>query len=361
MSDVLRIASRKGLFTGRRRRDGWHLAAPAFLGEPVSAALVDRRDGALYAALNLGHFGVKLHRSEDDGTTWEELPAPAFPPELAVGENPPTVQMIWTLVAGGAAEPGLLWAGTLPGALFRSSDRGQSWTLVRSLWDQPERAEWFGGGYDKPGIHSIHIDPRDVRHLTLGVSCGGVWKSGDGGATWQVAGKGLRAAFMPPDLAFKPQVQDPHRLAHCAADPDRVWCQHHNGIFVSADGGATFAEVDPPPAPSGFGFAVAAHPTDPDTAWFVPAVKDECRVPVGGRFVVLRTRDGAESFEQLAAGLPQETSYDLVYRHALDVDAEGRRLAMGSTTGNLWTSDDGGESWRLASGHLPPIAQVAFG
>ncbi len=92
----------------------------------------------------------------------------------------------------------------------------------------------------------------------------------------------------------------------------------------------------------------------------MPAVKDELRVPVDGRLVVTRTRDGGRTFETLSEGLPSP-SWDLIYRHALDVDATGDRLAMGSTTGNLWLSENGGERWTQLSSHLPPIAQVAFG
>jgi hypothetical protein len=195
--------------------------------------------------------------------------------------------------------------------------------------------------------------------LTVGVSCGGVWKSDDRGATWRLAGRGLRNAYLPPERAYEGHTQDPHLIAACPADPDVVWCQHHNGMFRSTDGAETFVEIDPP-APSAFGFAVAPHPADPLTAWFVPAVKDECRVPVDGRLVVTRTRDGGASFEALGGGLPAAASWDLVYRHALVVDATGERLAMGSTTGNLWVSNSGGERWADVHGHLPPIAQVAF-
>lgn len=359
MTHHLHVASRKGLFRFERRNGAWHADSPAFLGEPVTAVLVDPRDGAVYAALRLGHFGVKLHRSDDGGTTWTELAPPAFPAQPEGASDPPTVDMIWTLVSGGPHEPGVLWAGALPAGLFRSGDRGKTWSLVESLWNVPERAEWFGGGYDHPGIHSIHVDPRDRRALTVGISCGGVWKSADAGGTWSLAGTGLRAEYMPPGRADDRAIQDPHRLAHCAADPDTVWCQHHNGIFLSRDGGVTF-ETIAPVAPSAFGFAVAAHPHDSDTAWFVPAVKDECRVPVDGRFVVTHTSDGGRSFETFSAGLPQGRTYDLVYRHALDVDAAGECLAMGSTTGNLWVSEDGGRRWRPVDANLPPIAQVTF-
>jgi hypothetical protein len=187
-----------------------------------------------------------------------------------------------------------------------------------------------------------------------------VWKSDDAGETWRVAGHGLRNDYLPPDQAYEPGVQDPHLIAPCPADPDVVWCQHHNGIFKSEDGAETFAEITDV-KPSVFGFAVAAHPADRQTAWFVPAIKDEKRVPVDGRLVVTRTRDGGKSFEVLSEGLPRSGCYDLIYRHALDVDSSGERLAMGSTTGGLWVSDSGGERWALVSAHLPPIAQVAFG
>lgn len=356
--DILDIATRKGLFRLRRGAAGWAIEGPpAFLGEPVSALLTDPRDGTRYAALRLGHFGCRLHRSADGGATWTEIAAPAYPKSDAA--DAPALDMIWELVPGGADQPGLIWAGTLPGGLFVSRDRGESWALVETLWEKPERARWFGGGYDHPGIHSILVDPRDCRRLTIGISCGGVWMSEDGGDSWRQGGHGLRADFLPPDQAMDPVSQDPHRLAACAADPDRVWCQHHNGIFVSSDRGHSFTEATGV-KPAHFGFAVAAHPADPDTAWFVPGVKDECRVPVDGRLVVTRTRDGAASFAALAGGLPTGPSYDLVYRHALAVDATGARLAMGSTTGNLWLSEDGGENWALVSGHLPPVHALAF-
>lgn len=359
MSETLYAATRKGLFTMDPGAAGWGIARTSFLGDPVTALLPDPRDGTLYAGLNLGHFGVKLHRSEDGGASWKELPTPAFP--AASGDKEaPSVSLIWTLAAGGPDQPGLLWAGTLPGGLFRSADRGESWSLVESLWHVPERREWFGGGYDDPGIHSICVDPRDSRTLTVGVSCGGVWTSADGGESWTLGGTGLRADYMPPNLADDRHIQDPHLLARCEAAPDRLWCQHHNGIFRSDDGGGNFIEITAA-TPSAFGFAVAAHPADPDTAWFVPAVKDECRVPVDGRFVVTRTKDGGESFEALSDGLPQGAAYDLVYRHALAIDGTGGRLAMGSTTGSLWGTDDGGESWMLASANMPPINQVIFG
>lgn len=359
LADTLLVSTRKGLFLWRRGRRGgpWKIARTAFLGDPVSITLHDRRDGTLYAALNLGHFGRKLHRSEDGGQTWQEVAAPAFPKQEGKPDAP-SVELVWALEPAGADQPGALWAGTIPGALFRSPDRGATWELNTALWNHPDRARWMGGGYPQPGIHSLCVDPRDSRTVRLAVSTGGVWITRDGGATWSVGGKGLRAEYAPPDQAYDPVMQDAHHMVQSPSRPDVLWLQHHNGIFASQDGAASWSEYKA--QPSSFGFAVAVHPEQPGTAWFVPAVKDERRYPVDGRMVVTRTDDFGASFRALGKGLPQKDAYHLVYRHGLDVDGSGDGLVMGSTTGALWASENGGKSWETLSTDLPPIYAVRF-
>ena len=295
------LSTRKGLFELGHDGAAWRVGASHFLGEPVSFTLHDARDGTLYAALNLGHFGVKLHRRDAGSAGWTEIAAPAYPAKPAGSADPVewTNQLVWSLAAGGAGQPGVLWAGTLPGGLFRSGDRGASWQLVRALWDVPQRAEWMGGGNDVPGIHSICVDPRDSDHVLVAVSCGGVWQTTDGGASWQVSATGMRADYMPPELADNEAVQDPHRVVRAGGSPDVLWCQHHNGIWRSADGGRHWDEIKGAPG-SSFGFAVAVHPRDPATAWFVPAEADQRRIPPGAALAVNRTTDGGHSFERIA-------------------------------------------------------------
>ncbi len=356
MTDRAWLATRKGLIELRRQGHAWRIAHTSFLGDPVSMLLPPQPDGSMLAALNLGHFGVKLHASRDGGRQWAELAAPVYPSQPPDATGPAwKLGMVWSL----AAAHGTLWAGTLPGGLFRSADMGAHWQLVESLWNLPERLAWFGGGYDAPGIHSICPHPTQPGELLLGVSCGGVWATLDDGATWALRTQGLHADYMPAEQADDGATQDPHCIAACPVAPDVLWCQHHNGIWRSADRGRQWHGVTAPR--SSFGFAVAVHPSDPATAWFAPAVSDQCRVPVGGALVVNRTRDGGASFETLADGLPAADCYDLVYRHGLAVADDGQHLLMASTTGGLWASGDGGDHWQTVSTTLPPVYAVRFG
>ena len=356
-SDRAWAATRKGLFELRRDEQGWQVHRVSFLGDPVSQVLPPRTDGRMLAALNLGHFGVKLQASDDAGATWREVSTPTYPAQPEGAEGPPwKLVQIWSL----EADHGTVWAGTLPGGLFRSSDFGASWSLVQGLWDRQERLQWFGGGYDVPGIHSICPHPAREGEVLVAISCGGVWVTRDDGQTWALQADGMRAAYMPPEGAGDPNIQDPHRVVRCRARPEVLWCQHHNGIWRSTDNAASWQEVTTAPV-SNFGFAVAVHPDDPDTAWFAPAKADERRVPVDAALAVTRTRDGARHFETLREGLPQSQCYDLVYRHGLAVADDGRHLLMGSTTGGLWASDCAGERWQTVSLNLPPIFAVRFG
>ncbi|MBM3607984.1 MAG: exo-alpha-sialidase [Alphaproteobacteria bacterium] len=366
MSKRILVSIRKGLFTVERCGSGsWRIVNADFLGDNVSLAIACRRSGSRYAALDHGHFGVKMHRWDDD--VWSEIATPAYPPkpegleELDMWGRPipwSTVR-IWALTQGGADQPGVLWCGTLPGGVFRSNDHGNSWLMCRSLWDHPKRTQWTGGGADLPGVHSICVDPRNSNHVSIAISTGGIWFTGVGGDNWRLHGEGMRAEYVPPDLAHDPLSQDVHCLAQCQAQPDVMWVQHHNGIFLSHDGGRNFKEITEV-KPSAFGFPVVVHPLDGNTAWFVPEIKDERRIPVGGRLCVTRTRDGGKTFETLTRGLPQEHAYDIVYRHAFDISSSGEWLVMGLTTGGLWISENEGDDWIEVTHTLPPVYATRF-
>lgn len=307
------MATRKGLFSFVRGPggEGWATERVSFLGDAVSMVFHDTRDGAqgsLYAAAQ----PEGQVETFSDGKPW-----------------PWRVEQIWALERGAVDVE--LWCETIGGGLFRSRDRAASWELSRSLRDHPQRKAWLGSGADLPGIHSICLHPQDARSSMIGVSCGGVWRTNDDGASWERSADGMFADYMPPNLRSEPSIQDPHRIVQCPSAIDRVWCQHHNGVFRSDDGGRTWNEVANV-KPAVFGFAVAIHPTDPDTAWLIPAVEDETRVPVDAKVVAARARDAGKTWQVLDRGLPAPPAYDLAFRHALDVDEKGDRLAFGSTT-----------------------------
>ena len=110
----------------------------------------------------------------------------------------------------------------MPGGLFRSRGRGESWEMIRPLWDMPERNKWMGGGADIPGIHSICVDPRASQSVRVAISCGGVWVTHDGGETWKQSAHGMRFDDGPPDFAENPETQDPHREEQVPSPVDHL-------------------------------------------------------------------------------------------------------------------------------------------
>lgn len=351
------IGTRKGLFRLEKRRDGWHLSNPSFLGVSVTNACSDPRDGSVWALLDHGHWGPKLQVSRDGGATFEERTCPGFPEGCVhdsldefggVRKGPASVKRLYTLVPAGPEE-GSYWCGTDPGGLFRSDDGGSTWRLNEPLWRLRNAHNWFPGG---GGImlHSILVQPGRPGRIHVGVSCGGVYETADGGATWEPRNSGVRADFLPDP--YPPYGQDPHRLERSGADPEVLWQQNHCGNFRSTDGGRTWTDVMPG-HPLAVGFAIALDAGDPGRAWTVPMDSDERRVAREGALVVCRTDDCGRTWTELRRGLPQRHCYDLVFRHALA--AKDNHVLFGTTCGNVFMSSDRGDHWERLDAWLPPV------
>lgn len=200
------------------------------------------------------------------------------------------------------------------------------------------------------------MDPRNPERVLVAVSTAGVLETTDGGKTWRGRNEGMLGDYLPNPAA--PWGHDPHFVDLCRGAPDHVWQQNHSGVFYSNDGAASWKKVSAPKQGVHFGFPVAVDAHDGKTAWLVPGRADNERMAIDGGLFVARTGDGGETWEQLREGLPQEHAYDVVYRHALD--ARENRLAFGSTTGNLYVSEDRGERWQVVGHNLPPIYSVRF-
>ncbi len=354
----LLLGTRKGLVVYHLQEDGsWQYQRTEFIGIPVSLATIDPHTGTWWALQDHGHWGCKIHRSQD-GKTWEELEAPKYPEgeEVKDGEAAAT-NYLWAFAHGSANQKGKVYVGTEPGGLFVSEDNGDHFGLNRGLWDQPTRkTQWFGGGRNNAGIHSVLVDPRDQDHLYIGISCAGVYESTDGATTWQVRNKGLKADFLPDEDA---EVgQDPHLVVMSPSNPDVLWQQNHCGIFMSRDGGKLWKDVTDKNGPANFGFAIAVDERNPEVAWVVPGVSDMVRVAVDEALCVCRTDDGGATWQTFNSGLPQNAVFDITYRHGLDIT--GDTLAFGTTTGNLYLSENRGEHWQTISNNLPMIHSVEF-
>lgn len=355
----LLIGTRKGLFTAERAPDGWRVHPPDHAGIGVQYAMRDRRTDTVWAALDHGHWGAKLARKRP-GADWEEVTAPAYPEgEVLKSGSPATLEQIWVLAEGGEDNPGRLYAGTNPGGLFVSEDDGESWSLVRGLWDHPSRlggVGWFGGGRDTPGIHSIIVDPRYNERVLIGISCAGVFETADGGANWIPRNQGVTGDFLPDPSA---EVgQDPHFVTMAPSDNEVLWQQNHCGIWVSKNGGGRWDPVHQEEGPAKFGFPICVHPSKAGTAWVIPGISDGKRMAVGGALQVLRTDDFGASWHSTSEGLPQDNAWDVVYRHAFD--RQGASLAFGSTTGNVYVSDDEGAAWTCLGANFPPVYSIRF-
>lgn len=358
MSNHLILGTRKGLLQLEYDGKGWQQVRESFRAIPVSYAAFDPRNQMLWALLDHGHWSVKLHRSPDCGATWQEVAAPVYPEDAVMGDGKPAAtSYLWCITPGGADQPNRLYIGTEPGGLFQSDDGGDSFQFVQSLWEVPERSEWwFGGGRDYPGLCSIIVDPRDSQHIIIGISVGGVYETLDGGKTWKAHNKGLYANYLPNSHAEF--GHDPHFILASPSNPDVLWQQNHCGIFRSSDSGDTWQDISQPGGPAYFGFALAVDQHNADTAWVIPAIDAEYRMAVDTALCVCRTEDGGKTWHDYRAGLPQQNSYDVVFRHALDVD--GERLAFGTTTGNVYVSEDRGESWACIGNNFPPVYSVKF-
>jgi photosystem II stability/assembly factor-like uncharacterized protein len=358
---TLVLGTKKGLLILEQGAKGDWRSRPIELGGiHVSLAVPDPRNGTLWAALDHGHWGSKLSRSKDGGRTWTEVAPPKYP-EGATGpctKKPASLRYIYGLQPGRKQEPDRLYLGSVPGGLFVSEDAGASWSFVDALFNHATREKWGQGGkdFDDPGLHSVVIDPRDPRKILVGISSAGVMGTSDGGKSWEPRNKGLKNTYMPDPNA---EVgHDPHFMTACAGEPDVVWQQNHCGVFRSTDGARSWTEISQPKGPVNFGFPIAADAKDPECAWVVPATSDEKRYAVDGAMCVGRTTDGGKRWEILREGLPQEGCYDVAYRHALDARADA--LAFGTTTGNLYTSQDRGETWRCLGSNFPPILSVRY-
>jgi photosystem II stability/assembly factor-like uncharacterized protein len=364
----LLVATTKGAWsvTSDAARRSWQIEGPIFLGHTIHHIVQDPRDPArMLMAARTGHLGPTVFRSGDGGRHWTEAARPPAFAKAPEGEAGRVVDHVFWLTPGHASESGTWYAGTSPQGLFRSADHGATWEPVTGFNDHPMWRAWTGGEQDGtpdgPKLHSVLVDPRDARHLYIGMSSGGVFESIDGGADWKPLNRGSIANFLPdPNPEYG---QDPHCMLQHPADPDILYQQNHCGIYRMDRREGVWQRIGASmPAEIGdIGFPIVAHRRDPRTVWVFPMDGSDVwpRVSPGGRPAAYVTRDAGETWQRQDQGLPAAQGWFTVKRQAMATDSHDPvGVYFGTTGGELWASADEGDAWQCIARNLPQIYAV---
>jgi len=298
------------------------------------------------------YWGTLLRSSDDFGKSWtnpQEAPV-RFPPDTGV-----SLKNIWHIALGRPEEPNVLYCGVEPAALFRTDDGGETWSLVRGLFDHPHRPLWVPGAGGL-ALHTILVDLADPRRLYVGISAGGVYRTTDAGVTWTAQNRGIRVTFQPDQ--YPEFGQCVHKMAAHPAHPERIFLQNHWGVYRSDDYAESWTEIGNG-LPSDFGFVVLTHPANPDCVYTIPVESDVFRCSCDGHLRVYRSRNAGGSWEALARGLPQKRAYETVLRDAMTTDSlDPLGIYFGTRSGQLFGSSNEGKTWERIHEGLPPVVCV---
>jgi photosystem II stability/assembly factor-like uncharacterized protein len=348
---VVLVGTRKGCFileSDRDRRD-WRVRGPFCEGWPVYHAIYDREAGTIYAAAASEWHGSGVWRSRDLGETWE-----LSSEGLSYGDDGPKLSK----VSGLTAAHGRLLAGVETPGVFESRDGGINWSLLTTLEGQPGREGWNDPANQPPGhlgVPAILPDPNDASRFWAIVQGVGIFETTDDGASFTPRNRGLRADWPLEDPEVGYCV---HKLVMSPTDNSRMYQQNHVGMHRSDDGGLQWTEISEG-LPSEFGFAAAVHPHDRDTFYVVPLDPGHGRVMPDGQAAVWRTRDAGSSWHKLVRGLPERDAHLGVLREGMAIDSyDTPGLYFGTSTGQVFASNDEGESWNEIATYLPAISSV---
>jgi serine/threonine protein kinase len=352
---LLLVGTTKGAFILRSnaQRNRWEVGGPYFHGHNVYAMAYDDRKGQhrIWASTQ-SYWGTLLRSSDDFGKSWtnpQQAPI-RFPSDTGV-----SLKNIWQITLGRQEEPNVLYCGVEPAALFESRDAGETWSLVRGLFDHPHRPRWMPGNGGL-ALHTVVLDPRDNRRIYVAISAGGVYRTTDGGVTWTAQNRGVRAMTMPE--RYPEFGHCVHKIVMHPARPERLFLQSHWGLYRSDNSAENWFDIANG-VPSDFGFALITHPRNPDCVYILPVESDEFRCACEGRLRVYRTRNSGASWEPLMRGLPQKRAYETVLRDAMTADSfDPVGIYFGTRSGQLFGSRDEGKTWHRILEGLPSVVCV---
>ncbi len=361
------LGTRKGTYVveGDRRRTKWKVGPVSHQGAEVYHVVADpRHPGDLYAAVNSGFWGPMVERSRDWGRRWREIATPMSPPKKARSpafeDDSPSapgrraINNLWHIEPGLPSQPDTLLLGADPHYLFRSTDLGRSWEPFPAINEHPKRKTWAPGA-GGACLHTILLDPRDPDRFYIGLSAVGTFRTDDGGASFAPTNRGVLTPFLPDKHPETGQCV--HHVAMDAADPDTFYRQDHGGMYVSHDRMARWTRIGKALGDD-FGFCVTSAPRAPGRAYFV-RLDGMARVTGEGHLQVYEWNDRTRTWKRLLKP-GQFPGHFGVHREGIATDALAPHgIYVGTTTGQLFVSPNGGRSWHEVPFTFPGIHSVS--
>ncbi len=373
------VGAKKGafLFTSGATRKEWQIEGPLFGGWEtyhLKSSPVD--PNRIYASQWHGWFGQMIQRSDDGGKTWS-TPDGVAPPteggghggasnkftyEGEVGTHlwydgtrrPWEFKRVWHLEPS-LHDPDTVYAGVEDAALFKTADGGKTWQELPGL--RAAKGHLWQPGAGGMAVHTILFDQNNANRIFVAISAAGVFRTNDGGMTWLPVNSGLKSSYELPDPVAE-VGHCVHRIAMHPSRPDVLFMQKHWDVLRTDDAGGHWNEISGN-LPSDFGFPIVVHPHEPETIYVVPIKSDSEHFPPDGKLRVYRSRTGGNEWEGLTNGLPQKDCYVNVLRGAMAVDSlEPCGVYFGTTGGQIYVSADEGDSWNSITHDLPRVLSV---
>jgi photosystem II stability/assembly factor-like uncharacterized protein len=358
------VGTRKGAFilTATAKRKRWKISGPHFAGWEIYHLKGSPADpNRLYASQSSGWFGQVIQRSNDGGETWESVDnkfvydgVPGTHQWYDGTQHPWEFKRVWYLEPS-LTDPDTIYAGVEDAALFRSSDGGKTWQELPGL--RSAKGHLWQPGAGGMCLHTILLDPSNLDRIFVAISAAGAFRTDDGGQTWQPINRGLKSLYELPDSTAE-VGHCVHSLAMHRSRPGVLFMQKHWDVMRSDDAGDSWHEVSSN-LPSDFGFPIGIHAHEPDTVYVIPIKSDSEHYPPDGKLRVYRSQTGGNEWEALTKGLPQSDCYVNVLRSALAIDSlDSCGVYFGTTGGQVYASADSGDSWTPIVRDLPAVLSV---
>jgi photosystem II stability/assembly factor-like uncharacterized protein len=315
----------------------------------------------IYASQSSGWFGQTMQRSDDGGETWVPVGnkfvydgVPGTHQWYDGTPHPWEFKRVWHLEPS-LTDPDLVYAGVEDAAIFRSTDGGMTWAEMPGLRGHGSGPRWQPGAGGLC-LHTILLDPHRPQRMFIAISAAGAFRTDDGGETWTAINQGLRSQYIPDPNAEVGHCV--HRLAMHRSRPDTLFMQKHWDVMRTDNAGDRWTEVSGN-LPTDFGFVIDVHAHEPETIYVVPIKSDSEHYPLDGALRVYRSRTGGNEWEPLTKGLPQENCFVNVLRDSMSVDQlDPCGIYFGTTGGQIYASNNGGDSWTAIVHDLPPVLSV---